>query len=1213
MSGNPYRRQGPPGSQGNQQGSTNNNYYRMNNSQYHHNNHGKPHNNQYMGHHGYGNSHHRGGHGYSRGGHYNNHNGYSNQYNGRHNSYTPHHNANSIGENEVNNNNMQYQSQYPQYSSSNVLYHKEYTNNPTVNTNFNKPNNTAINSTTSSEQPTTKPEQAFNSAKLFSSRRDNNSNPTSANSNSFFSKSKTLIAKEKKEDFIHEVEKKPLDLNSLQPMKRRKSVSQHKNEDSETLKNEVGHKKEIEAKSETKDKSSQQLELKETDQESKDTEVIVEKHDDFGIDVDEISNDINDNVKSDFKFETNHEEESNDKLEKTQIIESNKPEKMETSKDEGDIEDDIDDEDDPIIVRKRTETVDKDEESETDIEDSIPVPSRKAKRLHLMLQEATNSDEEAVVDVKNRSESTPHKLAKTRKGKDNSRSQSPKQRKSSRSGRDASGRTLLQRMCAKGNLDEVKRLIESKSDINCVDFAGISPLHEAALEGYYEIAKLLIDNGANINVQSGQMDKDTPLIDAVSNLHYDVVKLLLENGADPTLLNAEGNSALDALELAINELDDEDDENLKDSKKIGKLLNKYVKTFKKRNSVTTKAKDRKRINDSESGSEEVINSLGKYKGNDSNSLQERIRRNDVTFVLNYVSSTNGNKIPAESLLLASRLGFPDIASLLIAFGADINYKDKNGWTPLMHAVGKDHLEMVKLLLSNQADLSIVDKKGRNVLDILTEIGDTDTEEYKLLSSKIGASVIKLDKKNKKEVKNDSDDKEDSELIEPESEGDSSSEPDAESDLDFVNTSTRINDATDNVDFSEAVDVEIKHEEDDKGDEVAVDISVSKNITNYDIAIKKRDNSALDNGEEEIVHKKKKLTEEKLMDIRSPSPKTIPKMESIKPRKSASVESIEKANTPVDPTPEEIEAKRLKEIEAQKAREALEYQRNERKRLKQQEIAQKIDALEKARQEEKLKIERKMLEKRRKEEEEQNMLLKEQEMSKLKENMHQEIEKRKLIRSYYPYGLQNLKFDKDIEKNEIENYLPLYVFKMNDGEYLLDLQISIVLNIQNFNEKYPLLKKMKVKKSEKANIWNLFWPLIGSYKNYNLDSRSLNDQYKIEEGKFNELIVNWIERKDFEDIMNRVDGSEENDANLKYLKDLIVKDGKFSYCYVNLNDNENNEINEIKEEVSTSNSTSADYDTKNTSSLDDYIIDTQLSRRFGERARQTLKFMSKTLW
>lgn len=54
----------------------------------------------------------------------------------------------------------------------------------------------------------------------------------------------------------------------------------------------------------------------------------------------------------------------------------------------------------------------------------------------------------------------------------------------------------------------------------CPSPLGWTPLHEACNLGYYDVAKVLIAAGAEVNTQG--LDDDTPLHDASSSGHKDV-------------------------------------------------------------------------------------------------------------------------------------------------------------------------------------------------------------------------------------------------------------------------------------------------------------------------------------------------------------------------------------------------------------------------------------------------------------------------------------------------------------------------------------------------------------------------------------------------------------------------------------------------------------------------------------------------------------------
>lgn len=79
-----------------------------------------------------------------------------------------------------------------------------------------------------------------------------------------------------------------------------------------------------------------------------------------------------------------------------------------------------------------------------------------------------------------------------------------------------------------------------KENINKQDIFGRTALMWASNKGYTEIAKQLIDNGADVNIKNN--NGFTALMSASMNNHIDIVKLLLDNNADVNVNN--GNTAL---------------------------------------------------------------------------------------------------------------------------------------------------------------------------------------------------------------------------------------------------------------------------------------------------------------------------------------------------------------------------------------------------------------------------------------------------------------------------------------------------------------------------------------------------------------------------------------------------------------------------------------------------------------------------------------------
>src|SRR5262249_19191732 len=79
--------------------------------------------------------------------------------------------------------------------------------------------------------------------------------------------------------------------------------------------------------------------------------------------------------------------------------------------------------------------------------------------------------------------------------------------------------------------------------LGAASVGGLTGLHFAAREGQMDAIRELVAGGANVNLQSGS-DKTPPMTEAIINGHLDLAKYLLDHGADPKVTNADGLSAL---------------------------------------------------------------------------------------------------------------------------------------------------------------------------------------------------------------------------------------------------------------------------------------------------------------------------------------------------------------------------------------------------------------------------------------------------------------------------------------------------------------------------------------------------------------------------------------------------------------------------------------------------------------------------------------------
>ncbi|KAF7592576.1 Set3 complex subunit with deacetylase activity, meiotic-specific repressor of sporulation proteins [Aspergillus hancockii] len=287
--------------------------------------------------------------------------------------------------------------------------------------------------------------------------------------------------------------------------------------------------------------------------------------------------------------------------------------------------------------------------------------------------------------------------------------------------RDQNGRTRLARACAAQELETaMARHAERPEDLNVADNAGNTPLQIASLEGCAPIVKFLLDAGCEIDTKN--IDKDTPLIDAVENGHLDVVKLLLSAGANPRLVNAEGDEPYDLIPS-----DSEDYEeirrvlahakaNPRPNRRSEERAGSEHKEPSSRRVSAESARESPPVNRQRSPpfapttkrktvrSEATRNDLLWTTATPEN-LQAFAAKGDIVGVANILNV--GQKADAESMIAAAKGGHDEVISLLLGMGdADPDPdpvqsgSQKPGYnTPMLAAIGRGNLAVIRILLN----------------------------------------------------------------------------------------------------------------------------------------------------------------------------------------------------------------------------------------------------------------------------------------------------------------------------------------------------------------------------------------------------------------------------------------------------------------------------------------------------------------------------------
>ncbi|MFP3020595.1 MAG: ankyrin repeat domain-containing protein [Wolbachia sp.] len=242
-------------------------------------------------------------------------------------------------------------------------------------------------------------------------------------------------------------------------------------------------------------------------------------------------------------------------------------------------------------------------------------------------------------------------------------------------------------------LNEVKNLISQGASLEAKDDDDNTPLHWASWNSYLDVVDYLIKSGANLEAKNRY--GRTPLLNASWNGHLDVVKYLVENGANLEAKDYNGKTPLHMASL-IGHLD----------------VVKYL--ISKGADINAKANDGKTpldiaINKKHDNVEQYLKQVQLDKK--LLTAMEGVDLNEVRGLIAKGANIDTKDKDGNTLLYsAAEMGDLDRIKFLLDNGANI--ETENGEyqaTPLHGAVENYRLDAVKLLLSRGANVNAEDK------------------------------------------------------------------------------------------------------------------------------------------------------------------------------------------------------------------------------------------------------------------------------------------------------------------------------------------------------------------------------------------------------------------------------------------------------------------------------------------------------------------------
>lgn len=260
-----------------------------------------------------------------------------------------------------------------------------------------------------------------------------------------------------------------------------------------------------------------------------------------------------------------------------------------------------------------------------------------------------------------------------------------------------------------------QRLLEYGAQVNShAGFYNTTPLHGAAENGPLELVKLLVSKGAKVNA----VDKEfsMPLAKAVQADNLEIAKFLLEQGADKTINHSDTEfqtAIFKASSAKMAQLLIANGANVSESDKKGlSVLLHAVANYLDFDLLKVLLQNGADINAQDKSGTTALLQAVRYP-------YERDDKNCVQFLLENGAKANvANNQGETPLFVAEKL---EVLQVLLSHGADVNAQNEDGQTALIHIarIYDPKGEKTKWLLEHGADVNIRDKKGKTALGYAT--------------------------------------------------------------------------------------------------------------------------------------------------------------------------------------------------------------------------------------------------------------------------------------------------------------------------------------------------------------------------------------------------------------------------------------------------------------------------------------------------------------